>query len=145
MFKITVSLLLCFTSLISLACDENQQQILDGLTFSGKLKANNTLIRIGVKGSISFKDGHLLWIADKEKDEQQHELLAYQISCQDDVTIFNTQQQEVREITKDLISWQGKFDGKKVYDVTTKWTRVEKDFFHDMLLPKVETFDFNSD
>lgn len=146
MLKIILSLFACCSCFNALACDENQQHVLDGLTFAGKFKANNTFLRIGVKGSVSFKNGYLVWIADNEKNKKHHEKLNYQITCDEDIVTFKTLvQSQKTESQKDQISWQGKFNGTKIYDVNAKWTRIEKDFIHDLLLPKVVTFKFNPD
>ncbi len=114
---------------------------LDGKSFVGKLKAKNTWLRIGVKGSIHFEAGQFYWTTGKK--DQDIQTAPYQLHQSGSHVIFTARVPESLD-SQDFVDWQGQYDGHTLSNVQAIWTRVEKDFIHDLMLPELVTFQFNS-
>lgn len=139
MNKVLTIIVMMIISSICHSDAENLPIKMDGLSFSGQLKANNTWLRVGVKGQISFRDGDFYWMTNKhEKDVQK---MPYQVVQQGDVWLF-TAAGPIETDSRDTIHWRGFYDGHSVTEVTATWRRVEKDFIHDLMLPEVVHFNF---
>ncbi len=138
----TLKMIVCGIMVVCLsflAVAEEPPISLDGKSFIGELKATNTWLRIGVKGSIHFEAGHFYWATEKNDDDIQ--TASYRLEPLGDHVIFTARVAEA-ENSQDFIDWQGQFDGQTVSEVKATWTRIEKDFIHDLMLPDQVIFQF---
>lgn len=111
---------------------------LEGKSFQGRIRAKGVIGLFSVKGTLSFKDGLLVWSAKGSEDSAP-----YETEEMDGVSRFTS-----RVPGKDggHVEWTGAYDGEAVSDVKAIWTRAEEDdFFHNLFLPDVVTLVFKED
>jgi hypothetical protein len=139
MIKMMLCLALWCAEQVAVAEPETSDP-LDGLVIKGKLKATNAWLRVGVRGTIEFSEGMLNWSTGKPDEQLQS--VPYQLALTD-VCLLLTAEGPAEPGSDDEIHWQGCFDGGKLTGITARWTRVEKDFIHDLMLPEVVYFSFS--
>lgn len=105
-----------------------------GKTFHGKIKADGIYGLIGVKGTLSFEDGFLIWSA-----KGSHDKIEYSWESVDGGIKFYA---KAPIGNGETIEWSGVYDGKTIINVKAAWTRQKGDFIHDLLLPDVLTLTF---
>lgn len=143
--KLLTVLLLCLGFSISNsnnAVGSDAEPVLDGHSFTGTLKATNTWLRVGVKGSIRFQAGQFSWKTDQEVESSVSG--PYQIKQGAGYITFSAQLPESSD-SADMVYWQGQFDGSSLNKVMVRWQRSEQDFIHDLMLPEVVIFEFKPD
>lgn len=110
---------------------------IDGLAVDGRIRARGVMGLVSVPGTLSFREGLLVWAAQDTIDCSPYTLTpvegGYQFAA------------EYRIENDEHVSWSGWTDGESVRDVTAVWTRVEGDFIHDLLLPEQVTMRFTPD
>ena len=109
---------------------------LDGRSFKGKLWATGLFRWIRAKDTIVFKEGTFAWTSGIDAG---YKPAPYETTEENGSVIFTVR--SVRE-EGDYVDWSGVYDGESLSNVTAVWTRVEKDFVHDLLLPSKMTFIF---
>ena len=88
-----------------------------------------------VKGTLSFKDGLMIWSA-----RGSHDTAPYEIETTDGVLRFTS---HVPLGGGNYVDWSGTFDGESVSNVKAVWSRAEEeDFIHDLFLGDVVTLIF---
>jgi hypothetical protein len=110
---------------------------IDGLEVEGRIRARGVVGLVSVPGTLSFRDGALVWAAQDTID-----CSTYNLTPAEDGYRFAA---EYRIENDEHVSWSGWTDGLAVRDVTAVWTRVEGDFIHDLLLPEQVTLHFRPD
>ena len=119
------------------ADDDSLDLSLDGKSFEGKLKVEKGFFRwITVKETITFKDGNFFWASGERGGYQPTPYKAKEIVGSVVFTVRSSREEG------DYIDWIGTYDGESLKNVTAVWTRIEKDFVHDLLLPQKVTFTF---
>lgn len=112
--------------------------MLDGRSFPGRIRAEGSVGLVSVQGTLSFKEGRLIWAAKDSKDSAP-----YQKKITDGQVRFTARVEQPSGATVD---WSGAFDGDSVSNVKAVWTRAkDDDFFHDLFLPAVVTLIFKPD
>ena len=139
--KSMVCLLIIFFQSVVTA-DEPPTDVLDGLTISGQIKASNVWLRISVNGVISFNAGQFSWSTDA--GDGQGQSFPYHMEPSTECLLF-TAWGAAEPGSDDEMYWQGCYDGGQLTDITARWTRVEKDIIHDLMLPEVVQFTFTTD
>lgn len=108
---------------------------LEGKSFQGRVRADGIFGLFSVKGTLSFKDGLLIWSA-KGSDESA----PYETESLDGLLKFTSR---VPGESGTYVDWSGTYDGHSVNDVRAIWTRAgEDDFIHDLFLPDVVSLVF---
>ncbi len=108
---------------------------LEGKSFQGRIRATGIIGLFSVKGTLSFKDGLLVWSVKGSGDSAP-----YETEEADGVLRFTS---HVPEEGGSYIDWSGTYDGESVSNVKAIWTRAEEeDFIHDLFLPDVVTMLF---
>ena len=138
MVKYVLFFVLYMSATVVVAAPESEHR-LDGVVIKGTLKATNAWLRVGVKGTITFKEGRLYWSTEKKGEPEQ--TMAYRLESTDACLLFKAEGL-AEPGSSDEIQWQGCYDGVQLFNVTARWTRVEKDFIHDLMLPDVVYFSF---
>lgn len=110
---------------------------IDGLEVDGRIRARGVMGLVSVPGTLSFREGLLVWAAQDTID-----CTPYTLTPVEDGYHFAAQ---YRIENDEHVSWSGWTDGQTVRDVTAIWTRVEGDFIHDLLLPERVTMRFTPD
>lgn len=110
---------------------------LDGRSISGRIRARGPAGLISVPGTLSFRDGNLVWSARGSEDSGP-----YQWRETGDAIEFRAE--HVIENGEQAI-WSGRFDGTRFHDVTAVWIRVEGDWVHDLFLPDRVVMEFTPD
>jgi hypothetical protein len=136
--KSMLCLILWGSVTVSLAASETDSS-LEGLVIQGQLKATNSWLRVGVQGSITVRDGRFIWSTGKHKEQVQS--LPYQLTPTSNCLLL-TAEGPAEPGSADVIHWQACVDEAQLSNVTARWTRVEKDFIHDLMLPDVVYFSF---
>ncbi len=110
---------------------------LEGRSFKGHIRAKGIVGLFKVKGTLSFKDGLLIWTVDNSQDSAP-----YQVVQNGDFLTFSSL---VCSDNNTYVDWSGTFDGKSISNVIAVWNRAkEEDFVHDIFLPDVVTFIFKT-
>lgn len=108
---------------------------LDGKSFQGRIRGEGMLGLFSVRGTLSFKDGLLIWEA---KDSEVS--APYEEEDMDGILKFTSR---VPGEGGTYVDWSGTYDGESVSGVKAIWTRIEEeDFIHDLFLPDVVTLVF---
>lgn len=111
--------------------------LLDGVSVNGRVRAQGLIGLVSVPGTLSFRDGQLIWVVEGDSDTS-----AYTSWHHDGMVEFRAEQ----EIdTGERVVWSGRYNGVQVQDVTAVWYRNEGDFVHDLLLPDRVTLNFTPD
>ncbi len=110
---------------------------LDGLVVPGKIRARGITGVFSVRGTLSFREGMLVWTVEGDED-----VGAYSLIKRDGYVKFAA---EHFIENNERVVWSGNSNGETVTDVTAVWTRVKGDFVHDVFLPAQVTLEFTPD
>ena len=110
---------------------------LEGLSYSGSIKAKGIIGLVSVKGTLSFKDGYLKWQAKGNEDSGLYTLQPdeHGVTFKSLVVLDNHEK----------VIWTGHFDGEHLTQVSAVWHRSPGDAIHDLLLPDKVTLLFRPD
>ncbi|MHA6288119.1 hypothetical protein [Maricaulis sp. CAU 1757] len=110
---------------------------LDGLVVPGRIRAQGVAGLLSVAGTLSFREGHLVWTARGETESGP-----YLLSESGGTVAFAS---DYRIANNERVQWAGTSDGRSVADVRVVWTRTPGDWVHDLLLPEQVTLTFTPD
>ncbi len=148
---ILVAVIACFVALTSTASaqtlgtepvqsetnPDTRAEHLDGIVVPGSIRARGVFGMFRVGGTLSFRDGMLIWAARGEENAGPYSLTGTDGQFEFSAEHLIENDEHVR--------WSGSFDGQTATNVTAVWTRVEGDWVHDLLLPEQVTLEFTPD
>ena len=111
-----------------------QVEGLDGLTVPGSIRARGVFGMFSVRGTLSFRDGELIWTARGDEDTGP-----YLLTETDGQFAFSAEHSIEND---ERVRWSGSSNGQTVSNVTAVWTRAEGDWVHDLFLPEQVTLEF---
>jgi hypothetical protein len=107
---------------------------LDGLSVDGHVRARGLAGLFSAPGTLSFRDGLLVWTARGTRDAG-----AYRVRPVPGGLAFRA---EHALANGERAVWAGRHDGTRLHNVSAVWYRVEGDWIHDLFLPDAVTLDF---
>ncbi len=121
----------------SVAEESEISRPLDGQAFEGRYKVASGFYRfISVKLTIIFSDEHFHWLTGPEEG---YHPVSYTTTRGNGTLQFTAR---LARKEGDSVEWSGNWEGKTLTNVSAVWTRLEKDFVHDLFLSSAVKFVF---